>query len=88
MGEILAEEHPAIDLGPMLEYAIHNAVVFSALPLPERVFDDPDDDTFLACSLASGSNIIVSGDRHLLKVLGYQTIELLKPRNFLDKYLG
>ena len=88
VGEILAEEHPAIDLEPMFEYGIHNAVVFSALPLPERVCDGPDDDKFLACALASGSNIVVSGDRHLFKVSGYHTIKVLKPRDFLDKYLG
>jgi hypothetical protein len=28
VGEMLAEEHPVIDLEPMLEYVIHNAVVF------------------------------------------------------------
>ena len=33
VGEILAEEHPAIDPEPMLEYVIQNAVVFSAPPL-------------------------------------------------------
>jgi putative PIN family toxin of toxin-antitoxin system len=88
VGAILTEEHPAIDLKPMLEYVIHNAVVFFAPPLPERVCDDPDDDKFLACPLASGSNLDVSGDRHLLKVSGYQNIEVLKPRDFLDKYIG
>lgn len=87
VGEILAEEHPAIDLEPMLEYVFHNAVVFSAPPLPERVCDDLDDDKFFACALASGSNLVVSGDRHLLKVSGYQNIEVLKPRDFLDKHL-
>ena len=87
VGEILAEEHPAIDLEPMLEYVIHNAVIFSAPPLPERVCDDPDDDKFFACALASGCNLVVSGDRHLLKVSGYQNIEVLKPRDFLDKHL-
>jgi uncharacterized protein len=87
VGEILAEEHPAIDLEPMLEYLIQNAVVFSAPPLPERICDDPDDDKFLACALASGSNLIISGDRHLLKVSGYQNIEVLKPRDFLEKHL-
>jgi putative PIN family toxin of toxin-antitoxin system len=86
-GEILAVEHPAIDLEPMLEYVIHNAVVFSALPIPERVCVDPEEDKFLACALASGSNLVVGGDRHLLQVSGYQNIEVLKPRDFLDKHL-
>jgi len=87
VGEILAEEYLTIDLEPILEYAIHHAVVFSAPPLPERVCDDADDDKFLACALASGSNLVVSGDKHLLKVSGYQNIEVLKPRDFLDKNL-
>ena len=87
VGEILAEEHPAINLEPMLEYVIQNAVILSSPPLLERVCDDPDDDKFLACALASGSNLVISGDRHLLKVSGYQNIEVLKPRDFLDKHL-
>ena len=87
VGEILAEEYLTIDLEPILKYVIHNAVVFSAPPLPERVCDDADDDKFLACALASGSNLVVSGDKHLLKVSGYQNIEVLKPRDFLDKNL-
>jgi predicted nucleic acid-binding protein len=48
----------------------------SALPLPEKVCEDPDDDKFLACALESGSTVIVSGDKHLLKISGYQNIEV------------
>ena len=87
VGEILAEEYPAIDLVPMLEYVIHKAVVFSVPPLPENVCEDPDDDKFLACALASRTYLIVSGDRHLLKVSGYKNIVVLKPREFLDMHL-
>ena len=87
VGEILAEEYPAIDLEPLLDYVIHKAVVFSVPPLPENVCEDPDDDKFLACALASGSYLIVSGDKHLLKVSGYKDIEVLKPREFLDMHL-
>jgi uncharacterized protein len=87
VGEILVKEHPAINLEPMLEYVIHKAVVFSAPPLLERVCDDLDDDKFLACALASGCTLVVSGDRHLLKVSGYQDIEVLSPRDFIDKHL-
>ena len=87
VGEILAGEHPAISLEPVLEYVIQNAIVFSVPPLSERVCDDPDDDKFLACALASGSNLVISGDKHLLKVSGYQNIKVLKPRDFLDNHL-
>jgi predicted nucleic acid-binding protein len=48
---------------------------------------DPDDDKFFACALSSGSRVIISGDKHLLKASGYQGIEVLKPREFVDRYL-
>jgi putative PIN family toxin of toxin-antitoxin system len=87
VGEILAEDHPNIDLKPMLDYVVQNAEVFAVSPLPEAVCEDPDDDKFLACALASESTVIVSGDKHLLKVSGFQKIDVLKPRNFINKYL-
>ena len=65
---------------------------FSADPLSaalkQPICEDPDDDKFFACALASGSKVIISGDKHLLKVTGYQGIQVLKPREFVDKYLG
>jgi putative PIN family toxin of toxin-antitoxin system len=87
VGEILAKDHPLIDLRPILDYVIERAEVVSSPRLPERVCSDPDDDKFLACALASGSNFVISGDRHLLKVSGYRNVEIIKPREFLDLYL-
>lgn len=88
VGEILSEEHPTISLSPWIELVVQQASIFSAPPLPESICDDPDDDKFLACALASKSKIIISGDKHLLKVSGYEGVEVLKPRNFLEKYLS
>jgi len=87
IGEIFSQDHPGIDLSKMLDFVFQNAVIYDAPMLPEQVSDDPHDDKFLACALASGSKLIVSGDKHLLKVSGYQEIEVLKPREFLDKYI-
>jgi predicted nucleic acid-binding protein len=47
----------------------------------------PDDDKFLACALASGTQVITSGDKALLKASGYCGIEILRPRQFVEKYL-
>jgi putative PIN family toxin of toxin-antitoxin system len=87
VGEILAEERPNVDLNPILNFVIEHAKVYKPAKLKEPVCEDPDDDKFLACALASGSSVIVSGDRHLLKVSGYEGIEVLKPREFVDRYL-
>ena len=48
---------------------------------------DPADDKFLACALASGTRVIVSGDKHLLRVSGWQRIEVVTPRQCVDWYI-
>jgi putative PIN family toxin of toxin-antitoxin system len=86
VGEILSEERPQVDLNPILTFVIEHARVYQPVALNEPICEDPDDDKFFACALASGSKVIVSGDKHLLKVSGYQGIEVLKPREFVDRY--
>jgi len=46
VGEILAEDYPAIDLLPVLGFVIQEAVIYTAPPLPNAVCKDPDDDKF------------------------------------------
>jgi putative PIN family toxin of toxin-antitoxin system len=87
VGKILAEERPNIDLNPILNFVIEHAKVYKPAKLKEPVCEDPDDDKFFACALASGSRVIVSGDKHLLKVSGYEEIDVLKPREFVNRYL-
>ena len=64
-----------------------HAVLVNAPPLDERVSEDPDDDMFLAAALAANARLIVSGDKHLLRVSGWRGIEVLKPRPFVDRYI-
>ncbi len=87
VGEILGEERPAVDLKPILNFVLEHAKVYKSAVLKEPICEDPDDDKFFACALASGSKVIISGDKHLLKVSGYQGIQVLKPREFVDEYL-
>jgi len=61
VGRYLAEEHLNIDLTPILTFVIEHAKVYEPARLKEPVCEDPDDDKFLACALASGSTVIVSG---------------------------
>ena len=87
VGAILGEEHSAVDLKPILKFVLEYAKVYKPAALQEPICEDPDDDKFFACALASGSKVIISGDKHLLKVSGYQGIHVLKPREFVDQYL-
>lgn len=88
VGEILGEKYPAIDLQPILKLVRANAQIYPVKCLPESVADDPDDDKFIACAVACKSKIIVSGDKHLLRVNGFREIEIIRPREFVDTYLA
>ena len=55
VGELLAENFPEVDLEPFLELLVVKAEIVIAPNLPEPVCDDPDDDKFFACALASFS---------------------------------
>ena len=87
VGKIIAEQFPSIDLKPILDLVTITAELYQTQHLPKPVCTDPDDDKFLACAIASGSRIIVSGDKHLLKVSGYQGVEILKPHEFIKRHL-
>ncbi len=65
-----------------------HAMMFQSPQLPEPVCEDPDDDVFIACAIASKSNVIVSGDKHLLKVADFGGVPIIKPREFVDTYLS
>jgi len=46
---------------------------------------DPDDNRVLECAVEGKADIIVSGDKHLLKLARYQDIEILTPRDFIAR---
>ena len=85
--DALSKQYPAIDTIPILKFVDKNTKIIIAPGLPGPVCVDPDDDKFLACALAAGCKVIVSGDRHLLKVSGYCGVQVLKPREFVDRFL-
>ena len=87
VGEVFAEEFPSINLRPILDLVTIEAELYDAKDFPEPMCSDPDDDKFLACAIASGYRIIGSGDKHLIKVSGFQGIEILKPHDFVKRYL-
>jgi len=64
-----------------------HALLVDAPPLDERVSEDPDDEMFLAAALAANARLIVSGDKHLLRVSGWRGIEVLRARSFVDRYI-
>ena len=88
VGERLARSHRGVDLGPLLALLAVHAEIVQAPALPESVCEDPSDDMFLACALASRSKVVVSGDKHLLRVSGYRGVKVVRPRAFIDSAQG
>jgi predicted nucleic acid-binding protein len=48
---------------------------------------DLSDDKFLECAVAGKAFCIASGDKHLLKLLHFRGIPILRPRELMEKYL-
>ena len=46
--------------------------------------EDVEDNKILECALASGADIIVSGDKHLLKLGRFKKTRILTPRELFD----
>src|SRR5713101_4711741 len=48
----------------------------------EVIHDDPADNHILECAVASHADVIVSGDRHLLRLKSYEGIPIVRPIDF------
>ena len=87
VGEELAARFPGVSLAPLLALLVMTAEIIEPPGLPEQVSRDPDDDKFIACALAGDCRCIVSGDKDLLEVSGYQGMRIVAPREFLESDL-
>ncbi len=48
--------------------------------------DDPQDEKFIACAVASRANYIISSDAHLLRLEKFKNIKILSPKDFWFEY--
>ena len=87
VAEEIAIKFKSIDILPIIRrVAIHSQLV-NTQGVNITVCEDPDDNKFIECAVAGNCWIIISGDKHLLKLSGYEGIAFIKPRDFLDNYL-
>jgi len=85
--ERISVRYPDIDIARILLLIAHNSQVLDAPPLAEQVSRDADDDKFLACAIASGTQIIISGDNDLLTVSDYESVQVVTPIDFVDRHI-
>ncbi|MCD6152218.1 MAG: putative toxin-antitoxin system toxin component, PIN family [Deltaproteobacteria bacterium] len=88
VAESLSSKYPTIDIFQIIELVTVHGQFVDTTGLDITICEDPDDNKFIECAIASDTKIIVSGDNHLLKITGYQGITILKPREFVDRYLN
>ena len=74
------EELPFLDL-----YRSHVTWV-EPLALATQVCRDPSDDWVLATALSGETSLIVTGDDDLSSLEFFEMIEILSPRQFLERY--
>ena len=86
--EELSVQFPNVEIQSLLELIVMYSEVCSPPPLAEAVCADPSDDKFISAALVAGAKIIVSGDKHLLKVSGYHGLSVVTPRQFVSSYLS
>jgi len=87
VGETLHKEYPIIDTESFLSLLAVQSEIVIAPDLTEQVCEDQEDDKFLACALAGGCEIIISGDKLLRKVSGYKGVKVMTPKEFLEEVL-
>ena len=83
----LSSKFPTIDILPIIELVTIYGQFVDTQDFNISVCEDPDDDKFLECAVAGQCKIIISGDKHLLKLTGYEGIAILSARHFVNKYL-
>lgn len=52
VGDILAQDHPGIDLTAWFEFFVKKVLVFTPRPSTKPITEDLDDDKFLTCALS------------------------------------
>jgi uncharacterized protein len=82
--DVLGREHLASRLAQhrsSVDEAIRRygelTITVSPQAVPRIVPDDPDDDHVIACAVAARAHLIISGDRHLLDLEGFDGVAIV-----------
>lgn len=87
VGDRLEAQFADVSQEPFLALLVMTAEIIEPPDLSDQVSRDEDDDKFIACAIAGSCQFIISGDRHLLEVSGYQGVKVVRPREFLESVL-
>jgi len=75
-----------------VEQAVAKIALIATLIEPAKkiniIKDDPDDNRVLECAVTARADVIISGDKHLLKLQTYSRIDIMSARDFLNREEG
>ena len=74
---------PERDIVAQLKLIVKIADVVEPTITVSAVAGDPDDDRILECALAGNADLIVTYDRHLTNLKGFQGVGIVRPVDFL-----
>ncbi|MBE7558134.1 putative toxin-antitoxin system toxin component, PIN family [bacterium] len=77
---------PAARIQDLLDALWERSVRARQLPRLTIVRDDPSDNILLATAAATAADYVVTNDRHLLHVRGYENVEVITPGEFLRRH--
>jgi hypothetical protein len=82
IAEILRKAN--VDEREILRAIEANSIIVKPKLKLQIIEEDVEDNKILECALASGADIIVSRDKHLLKLSRFRKTRILTPREFFD----
>lgn len=80
-------QYPSVNIDQIMELITIHSEIIDTRDFKVSICEHTEDNKFISCAIASKCKIIVSGDKHLLKIAGYKGIQVIKPREFVEKHL-
>ena len=87
VGDRLETQFADVSLAPFIALLVMTAEIVEPPGLSKQVSRDRDDDKFIACALAGGCHVIISGDKDLLSISGFRGVKVVAPREFLESVI-
>ncbi|HUB27317.1 MAG TPA: putative toxin-antitoxin system toxin component, PIN family [Tepidisphaeraceae bacterium] len=76
---------PPQDARQFIQFLRQEANMVEPVAVPQDSCDDKDDLPVLGTAMAGSADCIVSGDKHLLKLINFKGIPIHSPRAFYDQ---
>ena len=79
-------KHLSVERMENLYSSVVTLIPTSTINLPDGTCDDPDDEEFIRVALASGSKLVISLDKDLLRIKQHDGIRFIKPEVFISSF--